>query len=501
MEKSGKTDQLDAALGKASGQTFHDEEIQTAIQELNRSTDAIHKQTETLRHQQDALARLMKNESRDIQAREALEFKHSQVLELDRKAVMSSVAGLSQEIEMRLSESDWHGTDALDKTHHVVQSLLAGDDKLLTSLQKLGWELETEDPQEKDNVKKLQDLCARLIKYSVEACRARLDRIYLESLGASSTANARQAIQGEDIVTVQDELESLYSEILPVAQMSVEQQYLTPALKTLSSRNRKSFVKTAHAIDYVSSLQRSVSTVTDMFQIRDCLDYLLEKTEVFCSRVEDYHAYQAAASQLITICRAELATTVERPFKKVPHPTVGASPTRPRKLSGQSGNVSPVRTRAGFTSRQRRRSSGTGIATDETPLEHLQRMLAISLPADDNSGQSSSNAQVAALATALADRTAKVADVGSNVQESFEASVAAQIKDSSLAFRALQDSLLAESPFGKVELIDPEIEASIRILDQELENIGRKLEQMDSEVTSIRGRRGKQDELIRRWGS
>jgi hypothetical protein len=128
-------------------------------------------------------------------------------------------------------------------------------------------------------------------------------------------------------------------------------------------------------------------------------------------------------------------------------------------------------------------------------------MLALSLPVDGDTVQSSSsNPQVTTLATALADRTAKVAEVASNVQESFEASATAQIKDSSLAFRTLRGSLLAESPFGKVRLVDPEIEGSIQVLDQELENVGRQLEQMDSEVTLIRGRRGKQDELIGRWG-
>jgi hypothetical protein len=243
---------LGASLDAGRALTFSDAEIKIAIEELKRSTDAVSKQTETLRHQQDALAKLINNESRSQQERAALHLKHSQTLELDRKSLKSSVAELCRDIELQLSELDSHGSGALDSTQQAVSSLLAVDDKLLSSLQKLGWELETEDPQEKEDVRKLQDICARLIKHSVEACRTRLDRIYLESLEAASSANGHRAVQGEDISTVQDELESLYSEILPVAQMSVEQQYLTPALKSLSSRNGKSFDKTARAIDYVS---------------------------------------------------------------------------------------------------------------------------------------------------------------------------------------------------------------------------------------------------------
>jgi hypothetical protein len=228
--------------------------------------------------------------------------------------------------------------------------------------------------------------------------------------------------------------------------------------------------------------------VTDTSQIRDCLDCLLEKTEALCSRFEGFQAHQMAASQLAAIARAELAATVEQPAKKERRPTVGASPTRRRKSSA--------------TAIHRRRSSGIGLTADEVPLEQLLRMLALSSPAEEDIAHSSLfSPQVAALATALADRTAKVVDVASNVQESFEANATAQIKDSCLAHQLLRDSLLAESPFGKVELVDPEIGGSIQILDQELENVARKLEQLDQEVTSIRGRRGKQDELIRRWGS
>ncbi|KAB5517503.1 hypothetical protein GE09DRAFT_566794 [Coniochaeta sp. 2T2.1] len=484
LEMSGKADQLAASLDAATAPLFHDEDIKAAIQELNRSTDAIGKQTETLKHQQDALARLIKNGSKDTQAREHLDLKHSQVLDFDRKSVKSSVANLSQEIELRLVELDSHGSGALDSTQHVVSSLLTADDKLLTSLQKLGWELETEDPQEKENVSKLQDICARLIKYSVEACRTRLDRTYLESLQAASTANGRHTVQVEDIKTVQEELESLYSEILSVAQMSVEQQYLAPALKSLSSRNGKSSIKTACAVNY----------------IRDCLDYLLEKTEAFCSRLEDLHAHQTAAAQLTAISRVELEAAVEQPPKRDRRPTVGGSPTRRRKSSGHGNSASPVRVRAGASSKNRRRSSTSGLISEE-PLEQVLRMLALSLPEDDNSVQPSSNPLLTALATALAERAAKVSDVASNVQDSFEASATAQIKDSALAFQALRDSLLAESPFGQVKLVDPEIEGSIQVLEQELENVGRKIEKMDSEVTLIRGRRGKQVELIRRWGS
>jgi len=43
----------------------------------------------------------------------------------------------------------------------TAEGILHSDDKLLSSLQKLGWELETQDPEEQDNVVTLRETCAR----------------------------------------------------------------------------------------------------------------------------------------------------------------------------------------------------------------------------------------------------------------------------------------------------------------------------------------------------
>ncbi len=135
----------------------------------------------------------------------------------------------------------------------IVESLLSSDDILLSSLQKLGWELETQDPEEQESLKRLRDTCARLIKYSVETIRTKLDRVYLTTLQASQGASKDPNYESEDISAVQEELESLYAEILPVAQMSVEQQYLGPALKGVAARTGNSVLRSEQGIGYVSS--------------------------------------------------------------------------------------------------------------------------------------------------------------------------------------------------------------------------------------------------------
>lgn len=147
----------------------------------------------------------------------------------------------------------------------LVDEIFRSDNKLLSSLQKLGWELDTEDPEEIESVDKLREICARLIKYTVECIRTKLDRSYLESLESYVKSDAGDHAIKDEVHTLQDEVESLYSEILPVAQMSVEQQWLEPSLRSLSAKNSQGLGRSAEALTYVSTKalrepKRSVSS-------------------------------------------------------------------------------------------------------------------------------------------------------------------------------------------------------------------------------------------------
>ena len=91
----------------------------------------------------------------------------------------------------------------------------------------------------------------RLIKHTVEGIRTRLDRTYLEALNVDERPTDREE-DVKEVTELQEELESLYSEILPVAQMSTEQQYLEPALREISVQNGQGQERTAKAVKYVS---------------------------------------------------------------------------------------------------------------------------------------------------------------------------------------------------------------------------------------------------------
>lgn len=145
----------------------------------------------------------------------------------------------------------------------------------------------------------------------------------------------------------------------------------------------------------------------------------------------------------------------------------------------------------------RRRSSGSAL--DDAPLSHLLDALGLSLPTTSATAQ----AQTAYLSHALADRACKTADMTRATQTTFERTATAHLADARTALQLIRDSVLAESPFAQVHLVDPGIEASIGVLAQEAHNVVERLEGVEREAASVArggGRNGRRDQLVARWG-
>jgi hypothetical protein len=206
------------------------------------------------------------------------------------------------------------------------------------------------------------------------------------------------------------------------------------------------------------------------------------------ARLDAFQAYQLAATSVLGIAKCELDTQAS-----------AASDTSPKQQKGVTHEdlMSPVRPRpkprSGYL-------SGAPAIGDEPPLEEILRTLAISLPQDEEA-PAELHAQAKELASTLASRRAKMHDVAQNVQETFESTATKQVGDGKLAIQLVRDSVLAESPFGDVRLVDPEIEGSIAVLSQELANAEEKLKGIDASVAKLRGKNAKRDEVISRWGS
>lgn len=84
--------------------------------------------------------------------------------------------------------------------------------------------------------------------------RCKLDRTYLEALSnASRSQDDASSASREDVKALQEELDSLYAEILPVVQMSVENQYMRPAMRKITAKTTQALDHASIAVDYVGS--------------------------------------------------------------------------------------------------------------------------------------------------------------------------------------------------------------------------------------------------------
>ncbi|KAM0414679.1 hypothetical protein ACHAPT_013482 [Fusarium lateritium] len=471
LDKSGQVDRLADLYDLGEVQAVNEDDIRAAIDELNRSTATISKQTEALRQQQDALSRLVKkrdeaeNQRRDWEESRLNKTKHA------LKKLAFEVDGEAQSLEYRVADLEHLAKDSRSNLKHTVDDALQSDDRLLSSLQKLGWELDQEDPEEKQTVEKLREICMRLIKTTVETLRTRLDRIYLEATLAAERSGDVKSATGDDVKALEEELESLYSEILPVAQMSAEQQHLEPALKSTDSHSGQSLHRSAVAVSYVD----------------ECLEHLLDRICLLTDRVETLKSHHAATSSIIATAKSEVSASLS-PEKKAAKPALPASPVRNRRPS-------PVRLRSNTGSRRGNRRRSSGIL-DEPAIEALLRSLALTLPAAEDA---TAQERASSLAQVVSERSVKTTDVVRNAQESFEAGATSRLDDARLAIQLLRDSVLAESPFAEVKLVDPEIEGSIHVLSQEVDKVREKLEGAAAKKGLARSI-GK-DEFVQRWAA
>lgn len=148
-----------------------------------------------------------------------------------------------------MTELSLHSSTIDSILDEKVLRQLREDDKVLSGLQKLVTELEYE---EDSAFIRVQELSTRLIKHTVECIRRKLDNTYLANIMPQDNLSEKVGAEDAKVAALKEELESLYSEILPVAQINIEQQFLEPAAKAREASETRSRVEAEVAIEYVS---------------------------------------------------------------------------------------------------------------------------------------------------------------------------------------------------------------------------------------------------------
>ena len=190
-----------------------------------------------------------------------------------------------------------------------------------------------------------------------------------------------------------------------------------------------------------------------------------------------------ALKAVLDSARKELSRVEE------PTPITQSSPRRPNIQKRRTSSVSSP----GKTRLNRRRSSG--VENEEIdPEQQIARNLGITLPADSVSNHS----RAEALERALSDRSNKLDIHATSLQSTTESSISSHLSDSQMTLQLLQDALLAETLHHKVQLLDPDIEASISMFQQEIEDLKMELEGVD--LQRLQARNVNREQFIARWG-
>jgi hypothetical protein len=143
---------------------------------------------------------------------------------------------LARELEASLKTELERVTNDGRKILSVLAVRVKDDDRIIADLEQSvsGIQVTTDDAS---ITKGASELGSLLAEYMADEIHCRLDRLYLESVkvGRADTADRATETEEEALMTLGDELESLYPEIDILAEMSTRQLFNEPILRELQN--------------------------------------------------------------------------------------------------------------------------------------------------------------------------------------------------------------------------------------------------------------------------
>jgi hypothetical protein len=157
-----------------------------------------------------------------------------------------------QDFRGKLAESQDRAGKSAKELKLSIQDYLKGHDNKLCQVEELSDNLEPDTLQGKASTDRSSKLASKLVEYVTEEVTCRLDRIYLQTLHEPPGDLSPHEIKDQDASALKEELDSLYSEIRVLAEMAVQQEFLSPIIKTIHMQENRIQDDSEVRLDYVS---------------------------------------------------------------------------------------------------------------------------------------------------------------------------------------------------------------------------------------------------------
>lgn len=210
--------------------------------------------------------------------------------------------------------------------------------------------------------------------------------------------------------------------------------------------------------------------------------FLVNRIETFLERAEESQCHKMALQAVLASANKELSHAETTPVAKL------SSPTRPNTQRRRKSSTSQATLRV----RKTRRSSGH-FDEDIGPEQQLARNLGVALPTEGVSDHERANL----LERMLAERLTRLEGHATSLQSTTESSISSHLLDARMTLGLLHDSLLAESQYRTVRLLDPELENAVKSFERDVKRVQDGLEGVD--LHSLQARNVNREQLIERW--
>ncbi|KAI5926496.1 hypothetical protein F4810DRAFT_707581 [Camillea tinctor] len=319
------------------------------------------------------------------------------------------------------------------KVHRLVKVNTTSYDHILSKLQALGWELNYGDSDRANMVYYARNGASQIILNIAHQCHTQLNVVFQEA-AASYAVNAPNVAEYGRVVdqerqAIASEIQSLWDEVVPVAHMAVEKQYLKPILDSVDMANETREVRNAAISAYASAVLR----------------YMNKRLMALAERIQTLVYHHQALFNAFQYVQARVHKTDPK--------------NRPRTKSHAVKIVSP---------------DGVGNSTIVDLIRHYMHVYG-SIPIEvDYDPLESPIKTLSKIDEYVQNRAEKGLQIAQDMHKFFEIAVKAGLVDTELGGQIVLDCMLTDSATGLYDesvFTDHQLEESVAATRQQVQHI------------------------------